>query len=32
MRVWLRQEGKTADPRDLWGWDGKLYREWKKKA
>ena len=30
MRVWLRQKGKTADPRDLWGWDGKLYREWKK--
>lgn len=32
MRVWLRQKGKTADPRDLRGWDGMLYREWEKKG
>ncbi len=27
MRVWLRQEGLDADPCDLTGWEGKLYRE-----
>lgn len=29
MRVWFRQEGWSGDPRDLSGWDGLLYREWK---
>ncbi len=26
MRVWLRQSGYHADPFDVTGWDGKLYR------
>ena len=29
MRIWFRQSGLRADPRDLMGWDGRLYREWK---
>ena len=28
MRVWFRQDGCASDPRDLVGWEGKLYREW----
>ncbi len=30
MRIWFRQSGHRADPRDLSGWDGRLYREWTK--
>ena len=29
MRIWFRQAGWSGDPRDLSGWDGLLYREWK---
>ena len=28
MRVWFRQSGLRADPCDLDGWEGRLYREW----
>ena len=28
MRIWFRQAGLRTDPRDLTGWDGRLYREW----
>ena len=32
MRVWFRQSGYDADPKDLSGWEGKLYREWNPNA
>lgn len=28
MRIWFRQAGWSGDPRDLSGWEGRLYREW----
>ncbi len=28
MRVWLRQSGYAADPRDCAGWEDRLYREY----
>ena len=32
MRVWFRQSGHDADPRDISGWEGTLYREWNPNA